>query len=167
MAELLGLAPIVGAFAAGLVMREEYFSGYTKMKHEKFEELIAPISQIFVPVFFVLMGLQVELQSFADLGVLEFAAALSVAAIIGKQVCSLGVLEKGLNRVVVGVGMIPRGEVGLIFAKIGAGLMVAGHPVFGTETFSAMVVMVMVTTLATPPLLKVLFSKESKEAGIA
>jgi Kef-type K+ transport system membrane component KefB len=167
LAELKGLAPIVGAFASGLVMREEYFSGYTKMKHEKFEEIISPISQILVPVFFVLMGLKVELQSFADLGVLEFAAALSVAAIIGKQICALGVLEKGLNRVAVGVGMIPRGEVGLIFAKIGAGLTVAGHPVFGTEAFSAMVVMVMVTTLATPPLLKLVFAKERGEAGAA
>lgn len=163
LAELVGLAPIVGAFAAGLVLREEYFSGYTNMKHEKFEEIISPISQILVPVFFVVMGLKVELQSFADLGVLQFAAALSLAAILGKQVCSLGVLEKGLNRAAIGVGMIPRGEVGLIFAKIGAGLMVAGHPVFGPETFSAMVVMVMVTTLATPPLLKMLFAKESGE----
>jgi Kef-type K+ transport system membrane component KefB len=91
--------------------------------------------------------------------VLEFAAALSLAAILGKQVCAFGILEKGLNRIAVGVGMIPRGEVGLIFAGIGATLMVNGEPIFSSDTFSAMIVMVMVTTLATPPLLKAVFSK--------
>jgi Kef-type K+ transport system membrane component KefB len=110
------------------------------------------------------MGLRVDLHSFADVHVLELAAALSIAAIIGKQVCALGVLEKGLNRIAIGVGMIPRGEVGLIFAKYGATLMVAGVPVFSPDVFSAMVVMVMITTLSTPPLLKMLFSKGSAEA---
>jgi Kef-type K+ transport system membrane component KefB len=124
------------------------------MEARKIEELLAPISAIYVPVFFVLMGLRVDLAAFRSLNVIEFAAGLSVAAIVGKQICSLGVLEKGLNRLAIGVGMIPRGEVGLIFAGIGASLSVGGEPVFGPDTFSAMVVMVMVTTLATPPLLK-------------
>ena len=159
LAEVFGLAPIVGAFAAGLVLDEKHYQGYTKMRSESFEHIVSPISSILVPVFFVVMGLRVDLRSFADWRVLQFAGALSLAAIVGKQVCSLGVLEKGLNRLAVGVGMIPRGEVGLIFAGIGAGLMVSGQPVFSSETFSAMVVMVMVTTLATPPLLKVLFSR--------
>ena len=157
LAEVAGLAPIVGAFAAGLVLDKTLYSGYVTMRKQKIEELIAPISTLLVPVFFVLMGLKVDLQSFGSFSVLQFAACLSVAAILGKQICSLGVLEKGLNRVVVGIGMIPRGEVGLIFAGIGASLTVAGQPVFSSETFSAMVVMVMVTTLATPPLLKAMF----------
>ena len=159
LAQVFGLAPIVGAFAAGLVLDEKHYQGYTRMRSESFEHIVSPISSILVPVFFVVMGLRVDLQSFADWWVLQFAATLSLAAIIGKQVCSLGVLEKGINRLAVGVGMIPRGEVGLIFAGIGAGLMVGGEPVFSSDTFSAMVVMVMVTTLATPPLLKVLFSR--------
>ncbi len=158
LAEFVGLAPIVGAFAAGLVLREEHYEGYEHLESEKFEEIVSPISAIFVPVFFVLMGFKVDLKLFTDLNVLTFAAGLSVAAIIGKQVCSLGVREKGLNRLAVGVGMIPRGEVGLIFAGIGSTLMVAGKPVFDAATFSSMVVMVMVTTLATPPILKYLFS---------
>jgi len=159
LAETIGLAAIVGAFAAGLVLDNTFYKGYHAMRERKIEEVIAPISAIFVPVFFVLMGLQVDLRSFGSITVLQFAAGLSVAAIIGKQVCSFGILEKGVNRWVVGVGMIPRGEVGLIFAGIGASLSVAGVPVFSPETFSAMVVMVMVTTLATPPLLKMMFSK--------
>jgi Kef-type K+ transport system membrane component KefB len=159
IAETIGLAAIVGAFAAGLVLDQTHYAGYHELKGQKFEELLAPVSAIYVPVFFVLMGLRVDLSAFGSLDVLEFAAALSVAAIIGKQVCALGILEKGLNRMAVGVGMIPRGEVGLIFAGIGATLMVNGEPVFSPETFSAMIVMVMVTTLATPPLLKFVFSK--------
>ena len=158
LAEVAGLAPIVGAFAAGLVLDQAHYRGYASMKKQKIEEVLAPINSTLVPVFFVLMGLKVDLSAFASASVLQFAAALCVAAIIGKQICSLGVIEKGLNRLVVGVGMIPRGEVGLIFAGIGASLSVAGQPVFGAETFSAIVVMVMVTTLATPPLLKALFS---------
>lgn len=159
LAETFGLAAIVGAFAAGLVLDDTFFKGYDSMREKKIEEVVAPISSIFVPVFFVLMGLKVDLRSFGSISVLQFAAGLSIAAIVGKQICSLGILEKGLNRWVVGVGMIPRGEVGLIFAGIGASLMVGTVPVFSPETFSAMVVMVMVTTLATPPLLKALFSK--------
>lgn len=159
LAEALGLAAIVGAFAAGLVLDDAHYQGYQEMRARKIEEVLAPLSAIYVPVFFVLMGLRVDLSAFGSISVLQFALGLSVAAIVGKQVCSIGVMEKGLNRLAIGVGMIPRGEVGLIFAGIGASLTVAGVPVFTPETFSAMVVMVMVTTLATPPLLKSLFSK--------
>ncbi len=159
IAETIGLAAIVGAFAAGLVLDETHYRGYHELKARKVEELLAPVSAIYVPVFFVLMGLRVDLSAFGSLSVLEFAGALSLAAIIGKQVCAFGILEKGLNRLAVGVGMIPRGEVGLIFAGMGSTLMVAGVPIFSPETYSAMIVMVMVTTLATPPLLKIAFSK--------
>jgi Kef-type K+ transport system membrane component KefB len=85
---------------------------------------------------------------------LELAAALTVVAIIGKQVCALGVTMPGVNRLAVGIGMVPRGEVGLIFASVGAGLMLDGAPVIGPSTFSAVVLMVIVTTLVTPPALK-------------
>ena len=159
IAETIGLAAIVGAFAAGLVLDETHYRGYRELKAKKVEELLAPVSAIYVPVFFVLMGMRVDLSAFTSASVLQFALALSVAAIIGKQVCSFGVLEKGLNRLAIGVGMIPRGEVGLIFAGIGATLSVGGVPIFSPETFSAIVVMVMVTTLATPPLLKSLFAR--------
>jgi Kef-type K+ transport system membrane component KefB len=160
LAEAIGLAAIVGAFAAGLVLDETSYRAYPQMKTRHIEELVAPISSIFVPVFFVLMGMRVDLSSFGSLSVLEFAAGLSLAAILGKQICSLGILEKGLNRLAIGVGMIPRGEVGLIFAAMGARQTVAGVPVFSSETYSAMVVMVMVTTLATPPLLKQLMTSK-------
>ncbi len=162
LAELVGLADIVGAFAAGLVVDDAIARFFGKQKDRyRLGDSIAPVSTIFVPVFFVYMGLQVDLRSFASLDVLLFAAVLSVAAIASKQVYSLAVLEKGLNRWAVGLGMVPRGEVGLIFAGVGATAMVAGTPVFNGETFAAIVAMVMVTTLAAPPLLRAAFPRST------
>ena len=109
---------------------------------------------VFVPVFFVMMGLRIDLRTFGSLQVVEFAGLLTVVAIIGKIVSMFGVLEKGLNRLVIGVGMIPRGEVGLIFVGLAASLHVKGQPVFPANVVSTMVVMVMLTTMMTPPLLK-------------
>jgi Kef-type K+ transport system membrane component KefB len=77
-----------------------------------------------------------------------------VVAILGKQACSSGVLAKGVDRLTVGLGMIPRGEVGLIFANIGAALTIGGHRIISESTFSAVVVMVIITTMVTPPALK-------------
>ena len=85
---------------------------------------------------------------------LLFAATLTAAAVVGKQACSLGVVDRGARRLAVGLGMIPRGEVGLIFAGIGAGLVLAGEPVIDSDVYAAIVLMVGVTTLVTPPLLQ-------------
>lgn len=154
IASKMGLAPIVGAFAAGLVLEEATFLDWHG-KEEQLEKLLRPVADFLVPVFFVHMGMKVQLSVFAEVSVLGFAAALTLAAIAGKQVCSLGVLEKGVGRFVVGLGMIPRGEVGLIVASIGAAMRTAeGHPVVAPSTFSATVIMVVVTTMLTPPLLK-------------
>ena len=159
VAALVGLAPIVGAFAAGLVLDEVHFESFTERGEQDLHHLIAPVSTLLVPIFFVLMGLKVDLRAFARVEVLGFAAALTFVAIIGKQVCSLATVEKGINRLAIGLGMIPRGEVGLIFAGIGATLMLpnaqgVSEPVIGSATFAAVVIMVIVTTLVTPPFLK-------------
>jgi len=146
-AALIGLAPIVGAFAAGLILEEAHFRGFRD--EITIEKLVHPIATMLVPIFFVLMGIGVRLETFTNMGVLGLAAGLTVAAILGKQVCGLGVIDKGLDRVSIGVGMIPRGEVGLIFAGIGRELKVIDD-----GTFSAVVIMVMLTTLCTPPILK-------------
>jgi len=151
---LIGLAPIVGAFAAGLVLEDVHFKDFVSRGERSLEDLIRPISDALVPIFFVLMGLRTDLSALISGGSLELAAALIVVAIIGKQACALGVTIPGVNRLAVGIGMIPRGEVGLIFANVGAGLMLDGAPVIGPSTFSAVVVMVIVTTLVTPPALK-------------
>ena len=154
LANRIELAPIVGAFAAGLILDPVHYTGFRQQEEHTIEELLRPISSFLVPIFFVLMGVRVDLRTFGDSSILAFAGVLTLAAVLGKQVCSLAVLEKGLDRILVGIGMIPRGEVGLIFASLGASLMLQGSPVVNSSTYSAVVIMVILTTLVTPPLLK-------------
>jgi Kef-type K+ transport system membrane component KefB len=154
LADEVGLAPIVGAFAAGLVLEEVHSSAFTDRGERALDQLIEPIAHFLVPIFFVLMGVRTDLRALSQFHILGLAAALTLAAIVGKQICGLAVLEKGIDRVFVGLGMIPRGEVGLVVASIGQGMTVRGEPMIDSATFSAAVIMVMVTTLITPPLLK-------------
>ncbi|MFN8544514.1 MAG: cation:proton antiporter [Candidatus Binatia bacterium] len=154
LANLIGLAPIVGAFAAGLILEQVHYRDFVDRGEHGLEDLIHPISSFLVPIFFVVMGMRTDLRSFAQPGVLGLAVALTVVAILGKQACSLGVLGKGVDRLTVGIAMIPRGEVGLIFANIGLSLYVGGRRVIDDTTFSAVVVMVIMTTMMTPPALK-------------
>ena len=155
-ANVVGLAPIIGAFAAGLILEGTHYQDVgNKWRNHHLEEAIAPLSALMVPIFFVAMGMSVDLSAFGDSSVWLLASGLTIAAIIGKLACYLGVMEKGLNRLAVGLGMIPRGEVGLIFAAEGARLVASdGSKVVSESTFSAIVVMVMITTMVTPPLLK-------------
>ena len=164
IAGLIGLAPIVGAFAAGLILEEVHFTRFRERGEHTIEELIEPIAVFLVPVFFVRMGMMVDLTTFGQVEILGFAAVLTIAAIIGKQVCSLAIFDKSVNKVAIGLGMIPRGEVGLIFAGIGAKLVLDGAPVITTSTYSAVVIMVIVTTLVTPPALKASMLRGEKKA---
>lgn len=155
----VGLAPIIGAFAAGLLLDEVHLRGFRARGEVDLHYLIAPISALLVPIFFVITGMQVSLRALARPEIIVFAIVLTVVAVIGKGACALGVLERGVSRLAVGLGMIPRGEVGLIFAGIGATLFLpaangAVEPVIGEATFAAIVIMVLVTTMLTPPALK-------------
>jgi Kef-type K+ transport system membrane component KefB len=163
LADLIGLATIVGAFAAGLILDGVQYQDLGERTKHTIEELIHPIAGFLVPVFFVLMGVRVDLSTFGRPGVLGFAALLSLAAILGKMICAAGVLERGLDRLSVAVGMVPRGEVGLIFAGIGAQLKLHGQPVIPPAVFAAVVVMVIVTTLITPPALKVTLARGDRK----
>ena len=163
----IGLAPIVGAFAAGLILDRIHFTKFRERGEHSIEELIAPIATFLVPIFFVRMGMLVDLTTFAQVEILGFAAVMTLMAIIGKQACSLAIFDKTTNRIAIGLGMIPRGEVGLIFAGIGAKLMLEGHPVITTSTYSAVVIMVIVTTLVTPPLLKISLLRDDKKKALA
>jgi Kef-type K+ transport system membrane component KefB len=153
LAGKIGLAPIVGAFAAGLILERVHYQNFIDRGEHELEELVHPIASFLVPVFFVLMGLRTDLHAFAEPGVAILAVALTIVAILGKQASSLGVVSKGVDRVSVGLGMIPRGEVGLIFANIGLSLEIGGSRIIDPSTFSAIVLMVIVTTLVTPPAL--------------
>lgn len=152
-----GLAPIVGAFAAGLVLST------TKQK-EEIKADVKPLSAFFVPIFFVLMGTNVELSTFNPFvpdnrTILLLTAVLFIVAFLGKAVAGYAVLKKGINKLLIGVGMVPRGEVGLIFAGIGL-----RNEVFDSSAYSALVAVIMLTTFITPFILKYLISRESKKS---
>jgi Kef-type K+ transport system membrane component KefB len=165
LASRVGLAPIVGAYAAGLILEDTHFRGFVDRGEQQLERLVHPISMFLVPVFFVTMGTRVNLRAFARIDVLGLAAMLTIAAIVGKQACSLGAIGRRFDRISIGIGMIPRGEVGLIFANFGLGLTIAGQPVVDQAVFSAMVIMVIVTTMVTPPALKWSLARHRDDGG--
>jgi Kef-type K+ transport system membrane component KefB len=163
-AELIGLADIVGAFAAGLML-DPFGEGVRTRKEEAtLSELMQPLSTLFVPLFFVLMGIQVDLLSMASPTILTLGSVLILSALVGKLACALGVVGQRINRLAVAMGMIPRGEVGLIFAGIGVRLMLQGQPVLSQGVFSAVVLMVLVTTLLAPVGLRWAFHR-GRESG--
>jgi Kef-type K+ transport system membrane component KefB len=139
----IGLASIVGAFAAGLVLRDELFED-AGSEARTLHEMLAPLESIFAPVFFVLMGMQVDLGHFREPATLALGGAFVAAAIAGKLAVGLAA-GPGVDKLSIGIGMVPRGEVGLIFASIGKSLGVIDDAVF-----SAVVLMVITTTLVAP-----------------
>lgn len=181
LASEIGLAPIVGAFAGGLILDEVVFKRFKRPQfveeleevrvktsgdvqkrvesimhhheHRHVEDLIEPVGQMMVPIFFVMTGMAVDLTTFMDTSILLTALGITLVAIVGKLVAGF-VAGKGTNKWIVGFGMVPRGEVGLIFATIGAGLGVITGGVF-----SVIIIMVIMTTLLTPPILTFLLKK--------
>jgi len=150
LAELIGLAGIIGAFAAGLML-DPFGEGIRTSAEEKtLSELLHPLSGLFVPLFFVLMGINVDLGSLAGPSSPGLGVALICCGLLGKLACALGVVERGINRLAVAIGMVPRGEVGLIFAGIGVTLTLGGRPILSQSAFAAIVLMVLVTTLVAP-----------------
>lgn len=164
MAYRIELAPIVGAFAAGLILDPLHYTEFRQRGEHGIEDLLQPLTSLLVPIFFVLMGIRVDLKTFARVDILGLATALTLAAIVGKQVCGLGILERGLDRLSVGVGMIPRGEVGLIFASMGLAMTLKRAPVLTSAAYSAIVIMVIISTIVTPPILKLSLIRGERRA---
>jgi Kef-type K+ transport system membrane component KefB len=180
LAHAIGLAPIVGAFAAGLILDEVTFKDFGGPEIEgelreavreadpevrrrvdgvlghharhHLQTLIEPVGHLLVPLFFVFTGAQVNLATLADPWVLGIALVVTAIALVGKLVS--GLVAGPVQRWVVGWGMAPRGEVGLIFAVVGKQLGVVDETLF-----SVVVVMVMLTTLLTPPVLAALIRR--------
>jgi Kef-type K+ transport system membrane component KefB len=157
MANLAGLATIIGAFAAGIVLHDSYFREHVGEANERIvsiRELIMPLEVILVPIFFILIGIQVKIETFLSWPVVTLAAGLLVVAIIGKLASGLGAFQSS-SRWVIGIGMVPRGEVGLVFAAIGRTLGVIDDSIF-----AAIALMVIVTTLIAPPWLKLALARQ-------
>lgn len=186
LAHAVGLAPIIGAFAAGLLFEPVFLKEFETPKvvqeiepllpaavdaqsmqkirtvlarhtSHQHEQMIEPIGYFFVPVFFVLTGMQVDLTALADPKVVAIALGITAAAVAGKLAAGFAA-GKGMNPWLVGWGMVPRGEVGLIFAMVGKQLGVMSEAMF-----SVIVIMVILTTLLTPPILTVLLRRSAAD----
>jgi len=149
VASYIDLAAIVGAFMAGMILAEFNIQFRLSVKSESLYDFL-------VPFFFVMMGRQVDLTIFTHPSIIGAALILTIFAILGKLLgCGLGAVGLGFRQAsLVGVGMVPRGEVGLIIASIGLSL-----GVIGKDLYSIVVFMVVATTLLTPPFLRSMILK--------
>ncbi len=152
LADKSGLALIIGAFAAGTVLAGTH-------RKNVIEENLKPLVDVFTPIFFVMVGVSVDISVLNPFNpdnreILLIVLVLTMVAIIGKVAAGYFTTRKGLNRLAIGLGMLPRGEVGLIFAQVGK-----STGLFSDEIFSALVSVVVLTTFLAPPLLSVVFKK--------
>jgi Na+:H+ antiporter len=153
-ASAIGLASLVGAFAAGLVLEDAHSEVFVRRGERPLGELLQPVTSFLVPVFFVLVGFHTNVAVLGRPALLVFAIALSAAAVLGKLSCAIGVVHRGVNKVAVAAGMMPRGEVTLVFAAMGTALHVGEVPLLDQRGYTALVAVVILTTLVTPPALK-------------
>lgn len=158
LADRFGLATIIGAFAAGLIIKEDYFP--QGRQDRTVGSIMAPIQALFAPIFFVLIGLRVDITALANLQVLLMSLVLVGIIVICKLVSALPV-KKGYNRLVVAAGMLPRGEVSLIFASLGKSL-----GLLNDNLFAVIIIVMLLTTLLTPPLLKWAIERQELLASV-
>jgi len=137
LASAAKLAPVIGAFVAGVALARSPVSDRVRRE-------LAPVGHLFVPVFFLQIGIDTDIGQFIEPSVLGIAGVLLIIAVGGKLVSAVGMFSAPGDRVLVGIGMMPRGEVGLIFAAIGL-----RQGVFGEDIYAALLLVVLVTTLLT------------------
>jgi Kef-type K+ transport system membrane component KefB len=144
MASAAGLAPIVGAFTAGLILEPSHSARFVARGEASLSERMEPISAWLVPIFFVLIGMRADFGALAQDGAPVLLIVLVLAAVVGKLSCALGA-PAGSDRIAIAFGMMPRGEVSLVFASVGlsTGLL-------SSALYSALVTTVVITTLITP-----------------
>lgn len=153
----VGVAAIIGAFLAGMALAEA-----TEENH-KMHRLTSGVTEFLVPFFLVNIGMQLNLHVFRDFGVVAFAVILTLIAVVTKFAgCGIGAWGLRPRKMAqVGVGMVPRGEVGIVVAQIGLGLGVIGQ-----HFFAAVLFMAVATTLIAPPFIKILFAEDRDRDGV-
>jgi Na+:H+ antiporter len=142
LADAASLAPIVGAFVAGLSLSRSTVS-------DRITRELAPVGHLFIPVFFLQIGIDADVDAFFDPTVLAIGAALLSVAVAGKLAAAVGAAGSPGDKRLIGLGMIPRGEVGLIFATIGL-----REAILDRDQYAALLLVVLSTTLLAPPLLR-------------
>jgi Kef-type K+ transport system membrane component KefB len=155
LADRAGSAMIVGAFAAGLILHP------TQQRHD-IEQAATALGHFFVPIFFAAVGAAVDLRALADPRALLVGAALIVVGVLGKVAAGYAPIGYRGNRLLVGVAMVPRGEVGLIFAQMGLATAAITADLFG-----ALMLMVLATPLVTPPLLGRIAARSAEAEAVA
>src|SRR5262249_21988939 len=150
----MGLAALVGAFAAGVVLEDTHSELFVRRGERSLGELLQPMTSFLVPLFFVLVGFRTNLRVLGNPAFLALSAGLAAAAIVGKLPGAGGVMSTSVRRLAVAIGMIPRGEVTLVFAALGSALRIGQLPLLDDRGYTALVTVVIVTTLVTPPALK-------------
>ncbi len=149
LADLAKLAFIIGAFMAGLAVG-------ASDHHERIARDLGAVGNVFIPVFFLQIGINADLEAMAKPSVLGMAAVMSVLAVAGKLVAAVGAFGTRSDKVLIGIGMVPRGEVGLIFASIGL-----ANGVLEGDQYGALLLVVLVTTVITPPLLRMRLGRDA------
>jgi Kef-type K+ transport system membrane component KefB len=185
LAEVFGLEPIIGAFAAGLILDAVYFDRYAdaefvenlraipfhdhtdeaavnrliaRHRHTHVEDLIGTLNMVFVPIFFVHTGMQIDIASLLRPELYVAGIVISLAAILGKIVAGIAAKGDFHEKLLVGISMVPRGEVGLIFAATGQALGVLNE-----EEFSVIILVVIITTFIAPPFISRMSGRERQE----
>jgi Kef-type K+ transport system membrane component KefB len=160
LSTLAGLAAMIGAYAAGLIVEDVHYKDLSDREEHTLEEVMRPLSEFFVPIFFVMVGTAVNIEVLFNLHTLQLASLLTLTAILGKAFCIIGTWgDKTVNKLAVVIGMVPRGEVVIIIASAGKTLSINGQPVITESLYSAIIVVVIITTLLTPPALKWAFER--------
>ncbi|WP_457672997.1 cation:proton antiporter [Thiolapillus sp.] len=168
LAHAMGAPELLGGFAAGLALSRRFFLPFgMALRTEpefsrRIEEQMLPIIQLFTPIFFVMVGLSLNLQEI-DWGsafIWAFSFLFLLVAIIGKFAGAMFIDEPLRQRVIIGVAMIPRGEVGLIFAELGR-----TSGIFDNEVYAGMIMVIALTTLLPPFLMKHLYRNRQESSG--
>lgn len=161
ISHLFGLSPILGAFLAGLLLQPLHFEAFKAFSETPVEDQLEPLSTIFIPFFFVAVGMKVDLPSLMHPNTIVLGVFITLAAIVGKVVCGI-TAGPGADRMIVGVGMIPRGEVGIIFASMGTSIAIDGQPLISMPVFGSIIFMVMATSIISPIWLEYLIRRKSE-----
>ena len=155
-AEVIGLASIIGAFMAGLLIKEKYFVKYAAISRQSKSQiylddsnsniinLISPLGRVMTPIFFIYAGMQIDIINALNIETLKTALIISFFAIISKSIAGM-LLPRDFNRWLIGFGMVPRGEIGVIFALAGLNLHLINNTMF-----TAILMMVIITSVITP-----------------
>ncbi len=168
LAHAMGAPELLGGFAAGLALSRRFFLPFGMALRtepefsQRIEEQMLPIIQLFTPIFFVMVGLSLNLQEI-DWGsafIWAFSFLFLLVAIIGKFAGAMFIDEPLRQRVIIGVAMIPRGEVGLIFAELGR-----TSGIFNNEVYAGMIMVIALTTLLPPFLMKHLYRNRQESSG--